>query len=498
MNWRQAAASKSWKIQPFIDGRYRPSRSSSVFNNVNPASESVLCTVSIGDESDVNAAVAAARARFEDGSWSELPPPRRAEALLRLADLIVARADDLALSDALEMGKPIREALTEARVYAPGVLRGYVGFADKLLGATAPLDNFTLSFNTYEPRGVIGAITPWNFPTACAVRKLAPCLAAGNTVVLKPSELASASALLLGELALEAGIPGGVFNVIPGLGSTVGVALAAHPDVNMIAFTGSTATGRKVMETCARSNAKPLLLECGGKSPEIVFEDVEDLDAIADSVVQSIVWNQGQVCGAHTRLIVHASLAPKLIERVAGRASTYQPGDPLDEAVTFGPLASGTQRDRVHGYIEAAITAGARPVLRGRVQLSGGCYVAPTILEHVAPSMPVFQEEIFGPVLSVITFSTDAEAIRLANATQYGLAATVWTRDLGRAKNMAHAIRAGAISVRTGGKEGPPQGHNLSFNPQRSSGFGAEVGLDGLKSIFESQAGHIRGRLRQT
>lgn len=488
MNWKTAAAAVKWNLQPFIDGRYRPSTATETFDNVNPATETSLCRPSVGNAADIDEAVRIARQRFNDGCWSELPPARRVEVLLKLADLIVRHKAELALLDTLEMGKPIQAALADAEVYAPRLLRSWAGFADKLLGASAPLGASTLSLNVYEPRGVIGAITPWNFPLVNAAFKFGPALAAGNTVVLKPSELSSGSALKLAELAMEAGLPPGVLNVVPGLGSTVGVALARHPDIDMVSFTGSTVTGRKIMELAGQSNGKPLLLECGGKSPHVVFDDIDGLDAVADAAVFSLTRNQGQVCSAHMRLLVHERIKDSLVEKVVSRASRYTPADPLDENTTFGPLASPAQRDRVKKYIELGIKAGAEPVLKGTVQTSGGCYVSPTIFDRVDSSMSIAREEIFGPVMCVQTFGTEEEARALANGTEYGLAATVWTRDMGRGKRLARAIKAGIVSVRTSGKEGPDSGCVLSVEPQKASGFGSEFGLGGLQSYSTLKA----------
>lgn len=471
----------TWNIQPFINGRYCRSASAEFFDKLNPADESVLCRAAVGSSADVNAAVSVARQRFEGGCWSELSVARRIEVLLKLADLIVRHKAEIALLDCLEIGKPIKAALYDAEIYAPRLLRNWASLADKLLGETAPLGGPRLSLNTYEPRGVIGAITPWNFPAVNAVFKFAPALAAGNTVVLKPSELSPSSALRLAELALEAGVPEGVLNVVPGLGATVGAALARHPDVDMISFTGSTATGRKLMEFSAQSNGKQLLLECGGKSPQVVFDDADDLDAVADATVHSLVRNQGQVCSAHTRLIVQESIKDTLVEKVVSRASQHHPDDPLDERTTFGPLASSAQRDRVRSYVEQGIKDGAHAVLKGSIQEKGGCYVAPTIFDNVDRTMSIVREEIFGPVLCVQGFKSEKEAIALANDTEFGLAATVWTRDMGRSRRLAHAIRAGYITVRTSGKEAPDAGL-LSFEPQKASGFGSEIGLKGLAS----------------
>lgn len=482
VSWKEAARQVRWSIQPFIDGRYVASEASGVLDNINPAIEEPLCRFSVGTAAEVDKAVSVARRRFAQGVWSEAPPSRRAEVLTRLADLMVRNQAELALLDSLEMGKPIRAALDDIEKFAAPYLKGWAGFATKLVGECAPLDSSTLMFNTYEPRGVVGAITPWNFPSVNVIYKIGPALAAGNTVVLKPSELSPSSALKIAELALEAGLPEGVLNIVPGLGSTVGAALASHPDVNMVSFTGSTGTGRKIMELCARSNGKPVLLECGGKSPQVVFDDVSDLDAVADGTAESLLRNSGQVCSAHTRLVVHERVREALLEKIIDRARQRVPGDPLDEKTTFGPLASPLQRDRVKAYIESGLRAGAHAVLQGPIRESGGCYVSPTIFDRVDANMSIVREEIFGPVLCVQAFSTDDEAIALANATEYGLTATVWTRDMGRVKRAAHAIRAGVVYVRTSGREGPDPGCMLSYEPQKATGFGSEVGLRGLQS----------------
>jgi acyl-CoA reductase-like NAD-dependent aldehyde dehydrogenase len=493
MSWRELARAVKWNVQPFIDGRYRPSASTGLIENIDPASETLLCSFPVGSSADVDDAVRIARRRFEEGCWSEWPAARRAQVLLKLADLIVTRKASLALLDTLEMGKPIQASLYDAEHFAAFLLRSWAGFADKLVGESAPLSASALTFNTYEPRGVVGAIAPWNFPTVNAVYKIGPALAAGNTVVLKPSELSPSSALKLAELALEAGVPEGVLNVVPGLGSTVGAALALHPDVSFISFTGSTRTGRTIMEMCGRSNGKPLLIECGGKSPHVVFDDVVDLDVVADAIVRNALWNQGQVCSAHTRLLVHHDLSKPLLDKIVDRASQHVPDDPLKETTTFGPLASPAQRDRVKAYVEQGVRAGAVPVLRGAIQESGGCFVAPTVFDRVHEDMSIAREEIFGPVLTMQTFATESSAIALANAPEYGLSATVWTRDLGRGRRLARAIRAGHIAVRTSGKEEQGAEYILGHEPQKASGFGVELGIGGLRSYSTLKSVSLAG-----
>jgi len=491
--WASVAAKIRWNIQPFIDGKYRPSTSREHVDNVNPATETVLCQLPLGSAADIDAAVEAARRAFEDGRWSQLSALKRADILIRLADLIVKHKAEIAILDTLEMGKPITASLYDAAHFGPELLKSWAGFADKLVGEAAPLIGGAMATSVYEPRGVVAAITPWNFPLVNAVFKLGPALAAGNTMVIKPSELSPSSALKVAELALEAGLPEGVLNIVPGLGSSVGEVLALHKAVDMLSFTGSTGTGRKIMEMSGRSNGKSLLLELGGKSPQVVFSDIEDLDAVADAVVQSFLWNSGQVCTAHTRLVVHESIKDQLLDKVLTRTRPKRTGDPLDEKTTLGPLASSVQRDRVRSYIERGIAEGAHAILKGTIRDSGGCYVSPTVFDHVDPWMTIAREEIFGPVLCVQRFKTDEEAIALANGTDYGLAATAWTRDLSRAKCLAHALKAGYVSIRTAGTERPDSGFMLSHEAQKGSGFGAESGIRGLQSYSTLKCVNITG-----
>ena len=483
MNWTQAAADVCWSIKPFIDGSYRDSTSTSTFDDINPATGEILCQIAEGSAEDIDQAVKNARQRFDEGSWSGLTPSVRKLILLRFAELIVDHQNSIALLDSLEIGKPISAALSDANSFAARIMRDTAELTDKLYGNTAAMSHDSMSFNVYEPRGVIGAIVPWNFPVVNAVIKIAPALAAGNCVVLKPSELSSSSALKLAELAIEAGVPAGVFNVVPGLGHTVGAALASHPDVDLLTFTGSTQTGRLLMTLAGQSNGKPLLLECGGKSPHVVFEDVSNLDRIAEVAVQRMYWNQGQVCSALTRLIVHETIKDELLEKVISLTKALKPGDPLEEATTCGSLASAAQRDRVKHYIELGIEEGATAVLGGldAVHTGPGCFVAPTIFDGVTSDMRIAQEEIFGPVLCVQSFKTEAEALQIANATDYGLGATVWTNDFGRGKRMAKGIRAGRVAIRTSGEEGLPM-PGMNCEPQKASGFGSESGLSGMQS----------------
>jgi acyl-CoA reductase-like NAD-dependent aldehyde dehydrogenase len=489
----------NWKIEPFVDGTYAPSDASESFENTSPATEEVLCKVPVGSAQDIDRAVRVARQRFEQGIWSDLGPDERKAVLLRFADLISVHKNDLALMDSLEMGKPLSAARFEAGIYGTQVVRSAAELTDKVCGVLTPSEPRSLAYNLFEPRGVIGAIVPWNFPTVSVLLKIAPALAAGNMVVLKPSEIASGSALKLAELAIEAGIPAGVFNVVPGLGRTVGEALAGHPGIDMISFTGSTATGRRVMQVAGQSHGRPVQLECGGKSPTLVFADVENLDFVANCIAQDIFYNSGQVCSARSRLIVEEPIKQELLKKVATLASNIKLGNPLDESTTFGPLASNVQRDKVLGYIKRGVADGATVVVGGADvrQVELGCFISPTIFDNVKSEMTVAREEIFGPVLCVQSFVNEAEAIALANATDYGLSATAWTRDLGRAKRLARRINAGFVVIRTSGKEGT--GGNIAnllalcAEPHKASGFGVEWGIKALEGYSTLKAVRMLG-----
>ncbi len=494
MNWHQQAQQQRWDIRPFIHGSYDHSQAGASFENTNPATDQVLCTVPEGHSDDIDKAIASARTAFNTGSWSALPAGNRKAVLLRFADLIADHQQTLALLDTLEMGKPISAALVDAQSFAPHFIREAAELCNQLQGQLHTCSDSNIAFNTYEPRGVVGAIVPWNFPMVNAAIKISSALAAGNSVVLKPSEVTPSSALKLAELAIEAGLPEGVLNVVPGLGKTVGAALASHPDVDLLTFTGSTQTGRRLMTLSGQSNGKPLLLECGGKSPHIVFDDVDNLEAIADAVVQKMFWNQGQVCSALTRLIIHQNIKQPLLERVMARTQKIQPADPLDKATTFGALASAQQRDRVRDFIALGIKDGATPVVGGldAVKAGGGCFVAPTIFDNVTGDMRIAQEEIFGPVLCVQAFNTETEALAMANSTAFGLSAGVWTRDMGRGKRLAKGIHSGGVTIRTSGEE-TPDTSSISFAPVKASGFGIESGLEGLKAYSTLKAVRFYG-----
>jgi acyl-CoA reductase-like NAD-dependent aldehyde dehydrogenase len=472
-------------VRPFVDGRFVDSESSRLWTKFFPGDGRVLLQFPEGSTADVDRAVRSARKAFDDGRWSDLPASQRCAVLLKLADLIERHAQSLALMDALEVGKPIQEAENVDLAVTPGVLRFNAENVEKIGGATVPVDGRSLCQTTRGPRGVVGAIVGWNFPLTLAIVKAAPALATGNCLVLKPSELSSLSALRLGELAVEAGVPEGVLNIVTGTGATVGDALARHPDVDMLSFTGSTATGRRLMVAVGESTMKPLLLECGGKSPNIVFDDCPDLDAVADAVMARMYLNQGQVCTAGSRVLVQRSIKDALLDRLHARARALVPGNPLERGTTCGPLISEPQLNKVLAYIQSGVDQGARLVLGGNRTLeeTGGYFVETTIFDAVLPDMRIAQEEIFGPVLSVMTFSDAEEACRIANCTIYGLSATVWTQSIHRIQVMMKKLRAGEIDIKaTDRPSAGPALFSLPLEPHKQSGIGIEGGLEGLQS----------------
>ncbi|MBI3297320.1 MAG: aldehyde dehydrogenase family protein [Elusimicrobia bacterium] len=432
-----------------IDGKAVDAASGKTFLTTNPATGETLGAVSEADKADVDAAVASARAAFE-GPWSKVTPSERGKLLNKLADLVDAHAEELAQLETLDNGKIIGEAMKGDLPLCSDLLRYFAGWTTKIAGETTPVSvpyypgaKF-LHYTVREAIGVVGAIIPWNFPLLMAVERLAPALACGNVLVLKPAEQTPLSALRLGELVLEAGIPPGVVNVIPGFGPTAGAALAAHMDVDKITFTGSTETGRAVVKASA-GNLKKVSLELGGKSPNIVFDDA-DLDAAAKGMFMGIFYNQGQTCSAGSRVFVHKSKFDGLVSALAERAKKIRQGPGIDPTTRMGPLVSETQMKRVLGYIEAGKKDGAKLLAGGeRAAGLGGWFVQPTVFTDVKDSMSIAQEEIFGPVVAVMPFEDEAEVLARANGTPYGLVAGVWTKDIKRAFRMAQGLKAGVV-----------------------------------------------------
>ncbi|WP_369958883.1 aldehyde dehydrogenase [Pseudomonas benzenivorans] len=433
----------------FIDGRFVPARSGATFATLNPATGQVITEVAACDAEDVDAAVQAARAAFDAGVWSKLAPAERKAIMLAFADLIDAHRLELAVLESLEAGKPVGECYGIDIPDTANTIRWHAEAGDKLYDAISPSSPGNVGMIRREPIGVVGAVLPWNFPCMMAGWKLGPALITGNSVVLKPAELTSLATLRLAELAHQAGIPAGVLNVVPGLGHSAGKAIGLHPDIDLAAFTGSTEVGRLFLEYSAKSNLKRVVLECGGKNPQVVMGDAGDLAAVAGNVLAAAFWNMGENCSAGSRLIVHRSLKDALLEEMLGQLQDWATGDPLDPAVRLGALIEEAHMEKVLGHIEQAKAEGCK-LVTGGVRLhaeSGGYFVAPTIFEAPSNAASVAQEEIFGPVLAVIAFDTEEEAIAIANDTCYGLAASLWTANINTAHRVAAAIRAGTVSV---------------------------------------------------
>jgi acyl-CoA reductase-like NAD-dependent aldehyde dehydrogenase len=474
-------------VSPFIEGALRDSSSEAEIEVINPSSGERCLSIPVGNDADVNLAVTSARRAFDDGRWKDMPPSLKKKILYRLADLVVSHAEALDRLDAGEMGKPVSEPLYNAREAAE-LMRFYAEAVDKVLGDVCTSDKHSFVAQRLVPRGVVAAIVPWNFPTYNVVLKLGPALAAGNSVVLKPSELASRSAVQLAHLALQAGLPAGVFNVVPGAGETVGRALALHGDVDMLTFTGSSEVGRLILQYAGQSNMKVVMAECGGKSPQIVFDDGVDLDIASESIARSLVTNQGQVCSVGSRLLVQKSIEARMLDKVCALMGRIVIGDALDPKTTFGPLVSAKQCTRVLRYIETASEDGAQLATGGKRTLlgTGGYFVEPTVFRDVSPSARIAREEIFGPVLSVISFQEEDEALRIANGTKYDLAAYVWTANLSRGMRMAKGIRS-CVMVNEVAPIGEGAGHATPWEPAGQSGRGVEGGLAGMESYLRRQ-----------
>ncbi len=473
-----------------IDGRWVEAASGKTFSSVNPATGEELARVAEGDREDIDRAVAAARRAFE-GPWSKTKPFERQRLLLKLADLVDEHLEELALLDTLDMGAPLSRTRA-MRLRAVGMLRYYAGMATSMHGETIEnsLPGEYVTFTLKEPVGVVGAIIPWNSPTTATLWKIGPVLATGCTVVLKPAEEAPLSPLRLGELLLEAGVPAGVVNIVPGYGDTAGAALAAHPDVDKVAFTGSHLTGQKIVRASA-GNLKRVSLELGGKSPDVVFADC-DLETSVPGAAMAVFSNSGQICSAGTRLFVEQRIYDEFVGRVAefGRGLKIGPG--IDPDVIIGPLVSETQLERVTGYLEAGKREGARPLSGGERsqegELAKGYFVPPTVFAGVRDDMKIAQEEIFGPVISAIPFKDVDEIIRRANATPFGLGSGVWTQDLTKAHRLARGIRAGSVWVNCYQAMDPA----MPFGGYKMSGYGRESGLQHVEEYLNVKAVFIK------
>jgi aldehyde dehydrogenase (NAD+) len=464
-----------------IGGQSRPARSGRYFETVDPATEQVIARVAEADAADIDAAVAAARAA-QNGVWGRMRPADRGQALLRLADLIRQNQEALIELESLDSGKPVAAIRRQDMPAVLDTLTYYAGWADKINGQLIPTRSDALTYTVREPLGVVGAIIPWNFPLMIGMWKLAPALACGCTVVLKPAELTPLTALRIGELALEAGFPPGVLNVVPGFGSKAGAALVEHPDVDKITFTGSPAVGRQILRGAA-GNLKRVTLELGGKSANIIFPDA-DLDAAVKAAASGIFFNSGQVCSAGSRILAHADIYPQVVERLVARAKAIRMGDPREAGTTMGPLVSRVQMNRVLEYIQIGKHEGATLVTGGGRVGDTGYFVSPTVFADVEHGMRISQEEIFGPVASVIRFRDEEEAMQLANGTKYSLAAGVWSADIARVHRFVAGLKAGTVWVNTFG----PTDVRLPWGGNRDSGFGREHGDMAIENFTEPKA----------
>jgi len=470
------------KTDLFINNEWRPATAGKRFPVVNPATEEVIAEVAAGDAADVDNAVRAAKACFESAAWRDLSARKRGRLLFKAADLLEARLDEFSRLESAQNGKTLFEAKIELTMTG-NTLRYYAGWADKIVGDTLPVDGPFLAYTLREPIGVVGAIVPWNFPLNIASWKFAPALAAGCTVILKPASETPLTALLFAELALEAGLPAGAFNVVSGGGSTAGAALVRHPDVDKISFTGSTEVGRQVMKMAAETN-KRVTMELGGKSPNIIFADA-DLKAAVRGAQTGIFYGKGEVCAAGSRLLVERSVHDQVIEQLAEGAKKLTPGDPLDKNTRLGALVSKKQQESVLAYVKKGIDEGAQLVAGGKaVKPNGkGYFVEATVFDGVKPEMTIAREEIFGPVLAVLSFDDFDAGVQLANHTIYGLAAGIWTKDIQKAHRAAKAIRAGTVWINSYNfyDSGAP------FGGFKASGFGRDLGREALDGYLETK-----------
>lgn len=490
IDWARRARELPLDGRPFIDGRRDDTASAECFTCINPRDGQVVAQVPRGAQTETDRAVAAARAALSRGSlpgeWA--PRATRAAMLARLADAVQAHGEELALLDSLCMGMPISAALADV-AEAAATLRQAVEAMPALDDEVLPSRPGATAINRRMPQGVVGLVTPWNFPLFTALAKIGPALAAGNAVVLKPSELAPLSALRVADLAAACGLPPGVLNVVPGLGAEAGQALAGHPGVDALSFTGSTLTGQRIMQAAGASNLKAVMLECGGKSPQIVFDDFGNLAAVADALVQGFTWNSGQVCVAGSRILVHRPLRDRLAQLLEERMHALHTGDPLEASTTLGPLASAAQWTKVNGFVREALSGGARALGAYDAAAAAACHFRPLVVDGVGPDAAIVQEEVFGPVATLQAFDTLEQALALANGTRYGLAASAWVEDEAVVERLARGLRAGMVTLMAAPQAAPAMARGVSIEPVGLSGFGAEGGRAGL--LAYTRARHV-------
>lgn len=465
-DYQAIAQSLTLPDQAFINGAAYRAQSGKTFDTTNPATGELLAKITACDAADVDIAVGHARAAFNDGRWRLLSPAERKARLLAFVDALAAHSEELAVMESLDSGKPVNECLTVDVPETLHVLRWHAETIDKLYDQTAPVGSQAMAMIIREPVGVVGCVLPWNFPLLMLAWKIGPALAAGCSLVVKPAEDTSLTALRVAQLAAEAGIPAGVFNVITGTGKAVGEPIGLHPDIDMVSFTGSTATGRRFLHYAAESNLKRVVLECGGKNPAVVMDDAEDIDSVAAHILNGALWNMGENCSATSRLLVQRGIKARLLKAMQAQLATWTMGDPLDPANRLGALINPTHFAKVSSYLAQAKTESLRVLHGGDTEQ--GVYVQPTLIDDVPPGSRLFREEIFGPVLAITSFDTPEEAIELANDTPYGLAASVYSGNLRQALHLSRSIRAGTVTVNCFG-EGDA---TTPFGGYKESGFG--------------------------
>ncbi|MGX9521867.1 aldehyde dehydrogenase [Vibrio mediterranei] len=483
MTWHDKAEALSFRTQAFINGHFVDSVSGDTFEIINPATGHLLAHVARCTDKDVELAVNAARQAFESRVWCGLPPAERKAILLNYAKLIDEHKEEFALLESLDMGKPISDAMGYDAPATARCIQWNAEAIDKVYDEVAPVTEGALALVTHEALGVVAAIVPWNFPTVMAAWKIGPALATGNSVIVKPSEKSPLTAILLADLAKQAGIPDGVLQVLPGFGHEAGQALALHNDVDCITFTGSTAVGKKLLSFAGESNLKRAFMECGGKSPHIVHHDVKDIEKAAATAASAICYNQGEVCTAGSRLLVHSSIKDEFIELVKKYMANWQPADPLESDTRVGAIVDAAQYERVLSYIDIGQAEGATLAYGGKPAMSNtdGFFIQPALFTDVTPNMRIYKEEIFGPVLCVTSFDSINEAIQLANDSEYGLAAGIWTSDMSTAIKCSRALRAGTVFVNNwdGGDMTMP------FGGYKQSGNGRDKSLHALHKYTE-------------
>lgn len=491
------AAKINFPILPFINGKYQKPKAGNTMETINPATGKVLAKVYACDAADVDFAVDLSRKAFDKGEWSQKHPSERKAVLLKFAQLIEDNQKEIAVLESLESGKPISECVLTDLPETVSTIQWHAEAIDKMYDQMSPASNDSVGLITREPLGVVACVLPWNFPLMMLAWKIAPALAGGNSIIVKPAEQTSMSALRLGELANQAGIPAGVLNILPGMGPEVGEPMGRHPGIEALSFTGSTEVGRLFLEFSAQSNLKKIILECGGKNPAIVLSDADNLDSVAEHCVYAALWNMGQNCTANSRLIVHKEVKEALLTKVKAKITDWKTGDPMDPANQLGAIISHEQYDKILGHIKSAKKEGATLISGGNaIKLGDGLFIEPTLFSDVTPEMSIAQEEIFGPVFAMMVVDTDEEAINLANNTCYGLQASLFTSNLTKAHRYGRALRAGTVSVNCyaeGDISTPFGGYKLSGFGGRDNSLMAHDQYTETKTLWIDISGEVSG-----